>query len=151
MNAATFALIALALTAGVVSVALCLFTLVQERTDRDRALDELRRLWDTAQTFRKHRGRLTPDAVASLRDSFSGFPLLVGETTEDRQRRWDELAISRSHQDKHERLRQLLLERLDPLPLEALTLDDRVHERTLVVLDSFPPTAPPRERHSEQD
>ena len=146
MNAATFALLALALTAGVVSVSLTVLTVMLERRDRDRGFEELRRLWDAAQTFHKYRGRLAPDAVTSLRASFASFPPLLGQSPEDRERRWDELAITRSFADKHERLRQLVLERLDPYQLEALTLDDTLHQRTLVILDSFPPTANPPEQ-----
>lgn len=146
MNAAAFALVALALAAGALSVSLTVWTLVQERRDRGRAFQELRRLWDAAQTFHKYRGRLNPDAVTSLRASFASFPPLLGESPEDRERRWDELAVTRSMAEKHERLRELVLERLDPHPVEALTLDDTLHQRTLVVLDSFPATSHPPER-----
>jgi hypothetical protein len=98
------------------------------------------------QVFHKHRGRLTPDAVTSLRASFLSFPALIGESAEDRQRRWDELAITRSFADKYERLRDLALERLDPFPIEALALDDTLHQRTLIVLEGFGPSASPAER-----
>jgi len=101
------------LAVGVVSVWLTGLTLLQERRDRDQAFQELRRLWDATQVFHKHRGRLTPDAVASLRASFLSFPALIGESPEDRHRRWDELAIyPLVRRQSTSRLRELALEPL---------------------------------------